>query len=89
MLVLKRKVGEKVIIGDDIEVHVLAVEGETVKLGFVAPKEIEILRSEVFEMIREENLLAGKPNVSREELKGILGELLGNEKQNIDKKGEE
>lgn len=55
MLVLKRKVGEVIRIANDIEVHVLAVEGEVIKLGFNAPKHISILRSEVFEAIKDEN----------------------------------
>lgn len=56
MLVLKRKVGEVVRIGPDIEVHVLAVEGDVVKLGFEAPKQVQILRSEVYDAIRAENM---------------------------------
>ena len=56
MLVLKRKVGEVIRIANDIEVHVLGVEGDTIKLGFNAPKHISILRSEVFEAIKNENM---------------------------------
>ncbi|MEK4248268.1 carbon storage regulator CsrA [Paenibacillus sp. FSL W7-1287] len=56
MLVLKRKVGEVIRIGNDIEVHVLAVEGDVIKLGFEAPKQVQILRSEVYEAIRAENM---------------------------------
>lgn len=56
MLVLKRKVGEVVRIANDIEVHVLAVEGDVVKLGFEAPKHITIMRSEVYEAIKDENM---------------------------------
>ena len=56
MLVLKRKVGEVIRIDNDIEVHVLAVEGEVIKLGFNAPKHIQILRAEVFEAIKQETI---------------------------------
>lgn len=56
MLVLKRKVGEVVRIGNDIEIHVLAVEGDVIKLGFEAPKQVQILRSEVYDAIRAENM---------------------------------
>ena len=56
MLVLKRKVGEVIRIENDIEVHVLGVEGDVIKLGFNAPKHISILRSEIFEAIKEENM---------------------------------
>lgn len=59
MLVLKRKVGEVVKIGEGIEVHVLAVEGDVIKLGFEAPKHVQIMRSELYEAIRAENIQAG------------------------------
>ncbi|MHA6481281.1 carbon storage regulator CsrA [Paenibacillus sp. strain BS8-2] len=59
MLVLKRKVGEVVRIGSDIELHVLAVEGDVIKLGFEAPKNIQIMRSELYDAIRAENIQAG------------------------------
>ncbi|OUM98885.1 MAG: carbon storage regulator [Paenibacillaceae bacterium ZCTH02-B3] len=59
MLVLRRKSGETVMLGDSIEVHVLAVEGDTVKLGFVAPRSVQILRKEVYEALMQENRQAG------------------------------
>ena len=62
MLVLKRKVGEVVRIGNDIEVHVLAVEGDVIKLGFEAPKQVQILRSEVYEAIKAENMQSTLPS---------------------------
>ncbi|WP_372629512.1 carbon storage regulator CsrA [Cohnella sp.] len=62
MLVLKRKVGEKVMVGDSIELQVLAVEGDNVKLGFVAPRHIQILRKELYEGLMQENLQAGQRN---------------------------
>ncbi|MGG1312912.1 MULTISPECIES: carbon storage regulator CsrA [Cohnella] len=68
MLVLKRKVGEIVKLGDQIEVQVLAVEGETVKLGFTAPANVQILRKELYESIRQENMLAGQPAVQGQQL---------------------
>ncbi|WP_107840219.1 carbon storage regulator CsrA [Metasolibacillus meyeri] len=55
MLVLSRKTGESIVIGDQIEVKVLAVEGDQVKLGIVAPKTIKVHRSEVFQAIQEQN----------------------------------
>jgi len=47
MLVLSRKPGEKVTIGDGVEIVVLKIEEKQVKIGFVAPKEVLIMRSEV------------------------------------------
>ena len=58
MLVLKRKIGETVMIGDEIEVRVLGVEGEYVKLGFAAPKNVQIMRKELYESIVQENTSA-------------------------------
>lgn len=51
MLVLTRKVGEKLIIGDDIVVQVLSVSGDQVKIGIQAPPSISIHRNEVYEAI--------------------------------------
>jgi carbon storage regulator len=53
MLVLSRKKNEKVIIGDNIEVRVIDVRGDRVKLGFVGPQDVPIHREEVFRRIDE------------------------------------
>ena len=55
MLVLTRKKGEKIIIDDNIELTVVEIEGNKVKLGIGAPKSIEIHREEVYRRIEEEN----------------------------------
>ena len=55
MLVLSRKKTESIMIGDHIEVKILAVEGDQVKLGIVAPKSVIVHRSEVFEAIQQQN----------------------------------
>lgn len=47
MLVLNRRVGEKLIIGDNIEVTVLAIKGGQVRIGIEAPKEISVIREEI------------------------------------------
>ena len=47
MLVLSRKSGERVLVGEDIEVVVLEVEGDRVKLGFTAPRYVPICRAEI------------------------------------------
>ena len=72
MLVLRRKPGEAVMIGDNIEVQVLGVEGDTVKLGFTAPQNIQILRKELMESILQENLKAGKNQLDQEQLLHLL-----------------
>ncbi len=55
MLVVSRKPGERVRIGESIEVTVLAVRGEQVSLGISAPREVPIHRQELLERIRREN----------------------------------
>jgi carbon storage regulator len=54
MLVLTRKPGQSIMIGDGIEVQVLSVAGEKVRLGITAPREVGIFRNEVHERIASE-----------------------------------
>jgi len=54
VLVLSRKVDESLVIGDNIVLTVLAVEGDKVKIGVAAPREIRILRQEIFQAIQEQ-----------------------------------
>ncbi|MCM8773433.1 MAG: carbon storage regulator CsrA [Candidatus Omnitrophica bacterium] len=60
MLVLTRKLDESIIIGDNIEIKVLEVSGEQVRLGIIAPKEVSIYRKELYEKIKEINIASGK-----------------------------
>ena len=55
MLVLTRKKAETIQIGDNIEVSIIAIEGEQVKIGISAPKSIEIYRKELYLAIQEQN----------------------------------
>ncbi len=73
MLVLTRKVDESIMIGDSIEVKVLAVDGGSVKLGIQAPREIPVHRKEIFEEIRRENVAATQaPGFDIDRLKDLL-----------------
>ena len=56
MLVLTRKVGEQIHIGDDIKVSIIEIDRGSIRLGIDAPRHITILRQEVYERIQEQNL---------------------------------
>ncbi len=55
MLVLSRKKDESIMIGDQIELRILSVDGDQVKIGIVAPKNVKVYRSEVYKSIQEQN----------------------------------
>lgn len=72
MLALTRKKGESIIIGDNVEVVVISVAGEQVKLGIMAPKNVLVYRKEIYRQIQDENKKAASPNVKGlSELKDI------------------
>jgi carbon storage regulator len=55
MLVLSRKKGETIIIGDNIEISVIDIQGDTVRIGINAPRDISIYRQELYQEIQAEN----------------------------------
>jgi carbon storage regulator len=60
MLVLSRRVGESLVIGDDITVTVIEVRGDTVRLGVDAPRHVRVHRAEVIAAVRAENVAAAR-----------------------------
>jgi carbon storage regulator len=60
MLILTRKIGEKLIINENIIVSVMEVRGDLVKLGIEAPQAVKVFRSEVYAAIQEENRKAAE-----------------------------
>jgi len=60
LLILTRKVGESVAIGDDIQVSVVEIKGTQVKLGIRAPKDVTVHREEIYLKIQEENRRASE-----------------------------
>jgi len=76
MLVLSRKVNESIIIGENIEIMVVEVKGDQVKLGINAPKNISLYRGEIFEAIQKENIEA-----SQSHLPDNAAQLLKNKKK--------
>ncbi len=60
MLVLSRKINEKIKISEDIEITVVSIAGDVVRIGIEAPKEVKILRSEVYQEISRQNQAAAE-----------------------------
>lgn len=60
MLVLSRRVGESLVIGDDITLTVIEVRGDTVRLGVDAPRHVRVHRAEVIAAVKAENLAAAR-----------------------------
>ncbi len=71
MLVLTRRHNESIMIGDSVEITVIEVKGDQVKLGINAPKEIKVHRKEIYLAIQRENIDASKSTLDR------LGEIGG------------
>ncbi len=72
MLALTRKKGESLIVNNDVEITVLEIRGDQIKLGISAPREVPIYRKEVYLQIQEENKEASNKD-AMETLKGLLG----------------
>ena len=74
MLVLTRKVGDRILIGDDIVLTVVEVRGDSVRVGIEAPRGVKIQRHEIVDAVAEANAAAAVSNDDAENsLKGILG----------------
>ncbi|MDR0390157.1 MAG: carbon storage regulator CsrA [Spirochaetaceae bacterium] len=62
MLILSRKVNEKIMIGEDISVSILEIRGDQVRIGIEAPRQVKVFRQEVFDAIKAENEAALNSN---------------------------
>lgn len=60
MLVLTRKIGETLVIGDDVKLQILGTAGNQVRIGIDAPREVSVHREEVYQRIQQEELGAGE-----------------------------
>ncbi len=72
MLALSRKTGESIVIGNDIEITVLEMRGDQVKLGINAPKSVPIYRKEIYVQIQEANKEAVKETMNPADLAKLL-----------------
>ena len=62
MLVLSRRVGESVVVGDDVTITVLEVRGDVVRIGIAAPRSVAVHRAELLEQLEEINREAASPS---------------------------
>jgi carbon storage regulator len=60
MLIITRRPGEKVMVGDDIVVHVMEIVGNSVRIGIEAPRSVPVYREEIWNAVREENRAAAE-----------------------------
>jgi len=67
MLILTRRVGETLMIGDDVTITVLGIKGHQVRLGINAPKEVSVHREEIYQRIQQEKQKQEQPAHEQEE----------------------
>jgi carbon storage regulator len=73
MLILARRIGESIMIGDQVEISVVDIKGDQVKLGIKAPAQVKVYRSEVYAAIQEENrAAAAAPPQSLPKIEGLM-----------------
>lgn len=58
MLVLTRRPGESIVVGQDIVITVIEIKGGQVRIGIDAPREVDVYREEIYEQVRQENIAA-------------------------------
>ena len=75
MLVLTRKSNQSIMIGDDIEVSVLSIMGEKVRIGIQAPRDVPVFRREVYLEIQQERGLGGEDGEARGDVDKALQRL--------------
>ena len=72
MLALSRKANESVVLGNDIEITILEIKGDQVKVGVSAPKSVAIYRKELYMQIQQSNKEAANEEISMEALSKLL-----------------
>jgi len=72
MLALARKLNQSIVIGDNIEITLLEIKGDQIKVGINAPKSVPIYRKEIYEQIQEENKKAAQAEVDVKSLENLF-----------------
>jgi len=80
VLVLSRRVNQSIKIGDDIEIMIIEVRGDQVRVGVSAPRDVAVHRKEVYLQIRQENVKAAESTPSNTDLSAALDIILGADK---------
>jgi len=65
MLIITRRPGEKLMVGDDVVIEVMEVSGSSVRIGIAAPKSVPVYREEIYRAVQEENKAAAEANASQ------------------------
>jgi len=76
VLILTRKPGEAIVIGRDVRVSILSVDGERVKIGIEAPREVPVVRQELLDAVRQSNLEAATAAASASTVAASLRHVL-------------
>ncbi len=77
MLVLTRRLGETIVIGDDITIKIVDIHGKQIRIGIEAPKEISVYRGEIYDRIMQENKAAAEAaNIQNQTVTDNMRELL-------------
>ncbi len=75
MLALSRKVNESIVINNNVEIVVLEVKGDQVKIGIKAPKSVPVYRKEIYDQIEQSNKEATNTNISAQSLKDLFNDI--------------
>lgn len=90
MLVLSRYLNQTIMIGDDIEVSIVDIKGDQVRIGIKAPREIKVYRKEIYEAISKENIdAASNRNVDIKSIETLFNDKITDDKSKKEKENKE